>query len=271
MTWLTAVPSFPALNGYVVDQAKLFTSQETEVLSTSLHRHEQNTSNQVVVVTLNTLQGYDIADFGYQLGRHWGIGQKERDNGVLLLIAPHERKVRIEVGYGLEGALSDAIAHDIIDSKILPFFKQGEYYQGTKEGVSAILLAIEGQYKMTRSARSEDIPGLGFIVLFFLLLVLKLFPSGFVTEVREERVLPSVISGLIVGVATWLMFTLLVGTLIGIFITLMILFGYYRKDSGSHYKSTSGGFSDFGSSGGSFGGFSGGGGSFGGGGASGSW
>ena len=111
---LWAAPEFPELTGRVVDNANLMTAAQRQSLSQALASAEQNTSNQVVVVTLADLQGYEIADYGYQLGRHWGIGSKESDNGVLLIVAPNDRKVRIEVGYGLEGVLTDALSSVII-------------------------------------------------------------------------------------------------------------------------------------------------------------
>jgi len=118
---------FPALTGRVVDNANLLSAQQESRLTQQLASHEEATSNQVVVVTLPSLQGTSIDDFGYQLGRHWGIGQAGRDNGVLLIVAPNERKVRIEVGYGLEGDLPDAIARAIIDQNILPAFRRNDY------------------------------------------------------------------------------------------------------------------------------------------------
>ena len=101
----------------------------------SLKALEDKSSDQVVVVTLPSLQGFTIEDFGYQLGRHWGIGTKEKDNGVLLIVAPNERKVRIEVGRGLEPMLTDAMSNVIINGAILPRFRTGDYAGGIKEGV----------------------------------------------------------------------------------------------------------------------------------------
>lgn len=102
-TALWGAITFPTPNNsHVVDEAGLFSASQKVSLESTLSSHESATSNQIVVVTLTSLQGYDIADFGYQLGRTWGIGTKEHNNGVLLIIAPNERKVRIEVGYGLE-------------------------------------------------------------------------------------------------------------------------------------------------------------------------
>lgn len=117
--------------------------------------HEQSTANQIVVATVPDLQGYSIETYGYQLGRHWGIGQQDKNNGVLLLIAKSERKVRIEVGYGLEGELTDAISSSIIQNDITPHFKRGQFDAGTLKGVQSIVEAIGGTYKPPRSARKQ--------------------------------------------------------------------------------------------------------------------
>ncbi|MEJ2496965.1 MAG: TPM domain-containing protein [Sulfurovaceae bacterium] len=154
-TLLSAEPAFPELTSRVVDEATLFSAAQKAELESILENHENNTSNQIVVVTLKSLDGYDIRDYGLELGRAWGIGQKDKNNGVLLIIAPNERKVSIEVGYGLEGALPDATAKSIIDQEILPYFKEGDYFGGTKLGVGAIISAIKGEYAPYEFASSS--------------------------------------------------------------------------------------------------------------------
>jgi uncharacterized protein len=99
-----------------------------------------------VVATLPSLQDLTIEDFGYQLGRHWGIGQAGKDNGALLIVAPEEREVRIEVGYGLEGELTDALSRTIIESRILPHFRQDDFAAGIKAGVAGMIGALGGTY-----------------------------------------------------------------------------------------------------------------------------
>ena len=119
---------------------------------------EAKTTDQFVVVTLKSLQGTSIEDYGYRLGRHWQIGQKDKNNGVLLIVAPNERKVRIEVGYGLEGTLTDAISQLIIQNSILPRFKAGDFPGGIKRGVEDIVQVLSGdaeEYKQ-RAARAPD-------------------------------------------------------------------------------------------------------------------
>ena len=137
-----AAPKFPALTGRVVDEAGILSSQVRAQLTDMLAKQEQATTNQVVVATVKSLQGYEIRDYGYQLGRYWALGQKDKDNGVLLLVAPKERKVTIEVGYGLEGTLTDVLSNDIIQNHILPYFKKGDFDAGIVAGTQAILKVL---------------------------------------------------------------------------------------------------------------------------------
>lgn len=169
-----AAPEFPALTGRVVDKAGMLSADVEQALTQQLAEHEQATTNQIVVVTLPDLQGYTIEDFGYQLGRHWGIGRKESDNGALLLVAAAERKVRIEVGYGLEGALTDALASSIINGVILPQFRHGDFEGGIAQGVSAILAAVQGEYvNDDRAGNGDEQPrALSFWILLIILIVL---------------------------------------------------------------------------------------------------
>jgi uncharacterized protein len=135
---------FPPLTGRVVDEAGVLDSRTVGDLTLMLADHERTTGQQVVVVTLRSLQGSTIEDYGYQLGRHWGIGQKGANNGALLIVAPKEHKVRIEVGYGLEGTLTDAISSTIIQNYILPSFKHGDYSAGIVAGTTSILSVLGG-------------------------------------------------------------------------------------------------------------------------------
>jgi uncharacterized protein len=168
ITPVTAALNFPALSGRVVDNAGLLDQASSARLSRMLAEHEQQTSNQVVVVTLQSLQGTSIEDFGYQLGRHWGIGQKGKDNGVLLIVAPNERKVRIEVGYGLEDKLTDAYSSLIINQFILPQFKQGHYAQGIYVGVEKILGVLAGTYKPQPRRHRQSTPAAILFIIFIL-------------------------------------------------------------------------------------------------------
>jgi uncharacterized protein len=272
-----AAPSFPELRGRVVDQAKLLSPATRTDLEQKLASHEKNTSNQLVVVTLNSLQGYSIADYGYQLGRHWGIGQGELDNGVLLIVAPNERRVRIEVGYGLEGRLTDALANDIIQHRILPEFRRNHAEAGIVAGVEGILQVIDGAYQATPASSGHAQPNAennifnSFILVFFL----AIFVGEFISNLLGSRFK----SGLLMSAGAFVLGLLLVGLAVG-FIAAVLVFVFHvfiggggsggsGGSRGGRYGGYYGGYSGGGYSGG--GGFSGGGGSFGGGGASGGW
>ncbi|APG63670.1 methanol dehydrogenase [Sphingorhabdus lutea] len=244
-----AGPDFPKLSGRVVDQADLLSPAEEAALTQKLLLLENETQRQLVVATISDLKGYDISDYGYQLGRHWAIGDKERDDGVILIIAPSERKMRIEVGYGLEPILTDALSSDIIRNDITPYFKEGNLPAGINAGVdkiSTILkLSPEDRAKLAAKAaeRKKDNSGNGllffWIIIFIIFFIIPMFSRGKKgKKYRKGRhgTSPVIIWG---G-------------------------GFDDNDKG-------GGFGGFGGGGFGGGGFGGGGGGFGGGGASGGW
>ncbi len=152
---LLAAPSFPPLTGRVVDEAQALSPQTVTALEAKLKNHESQTENQIVVVILKSLNGYAIADYGYQLARHWGIGQKGKNNGVLFIVAPQDREMRIEVGYGLEGVLTDAKTKTIIERIVIPKFKEGKMDQGVEAGVDTIIQVLGGQ-EMAVPVDEED-------------------------------------------------------------------------------------------------------------------
>jgi uncharacterized protein len=233
-----AQPVFPELTGRVVDGAGLLGADERERLRIDLEALEAKSTDQLVVVTLPSLQGYEIEEFGYQLGRHWGIGQEGKDNGVLLIVAPNDRKVRIEVGRGLEPLLTDALSSMIVQNAILPAFRGGDFPAGIRAGVrdiSSVLLGDAEEVKaraMTRSDDQGDIIALIVIVIWLAIFLIILW-----SVIESSR---SGVKGK--GRRGW-----------------VSRGGGSRRSSGSGW------------SGGSGGGFSGGGGGFGGGGSSGSW
>lgn len=137
-TAFAADPKFPELTGRIVDTANLLSADDRVAIETDLAALEGKSSDQLVVVTLPSLQGFTIEEFGYKLGRHWGIGQKEQDNGVLLIVAPNERKVRIEVGKRLEPIMTDLMSKIVITNAILPQFRHGDFPAGIKAGVRDI-------------------------------------------------------------------------------------------------------------------------------------
>src|SRR5262245_19157479 len=139
-----AALEFPALSGRVVDEANILDPGARAALTDKLAALEAKTTDQVVVVTLKSLQGTSIEDFGVQLGRRWQIGQKDKNNGVLLIVVPSERQVRIEVGYGLEGALTDAVSRLIIENSIIPRFRANDIPGGIARGVDDIISVLTG-------------------------------------------------------------------------------------------------------------------------------
>ena len=248
---------FPALTGRVVDAANIIPDATEAELNAKLEALETQSQRQLVVATVPDLEGYDIADYGYQLGREWGIGDKERNDGALLIVAPNERKVRIEVGYGLEGYLTDALSALIIQNAILPRFRDNDYPGGIMAGTDAIIQQLQLPEDEARQIAQQ---------------------AG---EQRAEE------GGFPIGAIFWIAFLLF-------FFVLPMLRGRGRKrryrGKGRDFGDTvgdiilwevgsaivrgalSGGDDWGGGGGGGFGGgFSGGGGSFGGGGASGGW
>lgn len=184
--WLLALATvagaqdFPELTGRVVDAAEIYPDGDEPALVAKLESVEQETGRQFVIVTVPDLQGYDIADYGYQLGREWGIGDAERNDGVLLIVAPSERKVRIEVGYGLEGELTDAWSDYIIQSAIIPEFKAGDLPGGIDAGADGIIARIAPPEGMALAAsppvkEDDDIGTLAFIVVMFVLVFVMPF------------------------------------------------------------------------------------------------
>jgi uncharacterized protein len=237
-----AALDFPALTGRVVDEANVLDPATRAALNDKLAALETKSSDQLVVVTLKSLQGTSIEQYGVELGRRWQIGQKGTNNGVLLIVAPSERKVRIEVGYGLEGTLTDAVSRLIIENAIIPRFRANDIAGGITRGVDDIISVLTGdaaEWQQRAAQRPEATTQWGSIVV--LLLVIFVFGLVFLTlvgNIPRNRGSRRSRSGWSTG-SSW--------------------------GSGSSWSSgSSGGFSDGG-------GFSGGGGSFGGGGSSGSW
>lgn len=237
-----AAPKFPPLTGRVVDDARLLSPATEQRLSNELAALEDRTGHQLVVATVPDLQGYEIEDYGYQLGRAWALGRKGVDDGAILLVAPGERKVRVEVGYGLEPVLTDALSSLIIQRKVLPAFRDGDMEKGVVDGTEALIAQLglppEEARARAQSAITVQSPVAG-----------------------DRDAGPGLILAMIlVFVAISMVMRLLGGRGGGGFWWLL----WALMSSGSGGGRRGGGWS-------SGGGFSGGGGSFGGGGASGSW
>ena len=166
-----ADPKFPELTGRVVDNAGLLNAEQVRKLTIDLEALETKSTDQVVVVTLPSLQGFPIEEFGYKLGRHWGIGQEGKDNGVLLIIAPTERKVRIEVGRGLEPLLTDALTKLIIENGILPRFKSGDFPGGIRAGVRDIVAVLTGDAEELKVRARQSPQQTDQLVTFFIVAI----------------------------------------------------------------------------------------------------
>jgi uncharacterized protein len=242
-----AAPAFPTLTGRVVDDAGLLSERDQAELSAALAQFEHQTGDQIVVVTVKSLQELPIEDYGYQLGRHWGIGQKDKDNGALLIVAPNEREVRIEAGYGLEGELTDAQDRTIIETEIVPRFRQGDFAAGIKAGVAAMIETLGGTYNPAlppvQAREREQAPSPWPLIV--MLPIIAIFLLNFLSDRRRGSRYRGGYGGPII-----------------------IPGGWSNRGSGGGFGG--GGFGG-GGGGGSGGGFSGGGGSFGGGGATGRW
>lgn len=178
-----AASTFPALTGRVVDDANIIPAAVEAAIDGKLAAVEAKTGDQFVVVTLPSLQGYEIEDYGYQLGRHWAIGQQGKDNGLILIVAPNERAVRFEVGYGLEGTMTDALSRVIIESAILPRFRANDMAGGIERGVDDAIQVLTGdaaELQQLAERRPEEdgwweplIPFLIFLTVIILINVLR--------------------------------------------------------------------------------------------------
>ena len=241
---LALAQAFPPLTGRVVDGANLLKPDQRAALEAKLKAHEDKTTDQLVVATVPSLDGLTIEDYANRLFRHWRLGQAKTNNGALLLVAPKERKVRIEVGYGLEGALTDALSKVIITTAIAPQFQKGDFAGGIDAGTDAILSILTGdaeEWQRRAQVREDDSTAFDPLIAFMCLVILFIVITNLMAwrngrRFGRGRNPPWIIS---TGGTGW---------------------------SGGSSSGWSGGS---GSSGG--GGFSGGGGSSGGGGASGSW
>jgi uncharacterized protein len=144
--FVTGAADIPFLTGRVTDNAQILSPEVNRLLSDSLKMHEHRTTNQVAVLTIPTLEGESIEDYANRVFNEWKLGQKGKDNGVLILIVPSEKRMRIEVGYGLEGTLTDLVASRIIQYIMTPRFREGDYDGGITEGVLAVISILEGGY-----------------------------------------------------------------------------------------------------------------------------
>jgi uncharacterized protein len=283
---LGQMPQIPPLHARITDLAGVLSPEEVSSLESKLADLERTDSTQIGILIIPSLEGQPLEDYSIRVAEAWKLGQKGRDNGAILLVAMKDRQVRIEVGYGLEGTLTDARSFQVIQNEILPHFRQGDFYGGIDAGVTALIQVVRGVYqgpsqsRRTRSERSGTRLDWIVLMLFFLVPVLSWTGKwgGGVLGTGAGALLPHFLLGggflpMLIGGA--------VGGTIGMFLGGLIQAGagrhgvrrsglggpFWWGGGGSGFGG--GGFGGFGGGGG--GGFSGGGGSFGGGGSSGNW
>jgi len=263
----------PPLRGQVNDYASMLSPGAVQELEASLSAFEQSDSTQIVVLTVPTLGGENLEEYSIKVAEAWRIGQQKIDNGVILLIAKQERKVRIEVGRGLEGELTDLVSGRIIRGDIAPLFKSGDIDGGVKAGVASIMAVVKGEYTANPRDLGHARRSMHPIFTFVIFLMVACIFLGSISRILGGVVgaigLPIIAFLLFPGLAFLLLIGLGAGGfLLGLLLT--FLFGGGRGGGGLGGPFMLGGFgSGFG--GGDGGGFSGGGGGFGGGGASGDW
>jgi uncharacterized protein len=269
----------PALKGRVNDYGNILSSSTEQQLEAVLGELERTDSTQIVVLTIPSLEGDSLEDFSIRVADQWKIGQESKDNGAILLVSKNDRKLRIEVGYGLEGSLTDLISGRIIRDIIVPHFKRGDFDAGVSNGVQAMIQTVRGEFKVdaepVRVSRRHS-SGPDFFAILVIIFLVNMIG-------RLKRPLGAVSGGILFPIlgallfnAGFLMLLLLIpiGILGGLFLSMFgrpLSFGssYGAGRHGRASWTSGGGFGSFG--GGGFGGFSGGGGGFGGGGASGGW
>jgi len=237
------VPAKPDPPKLANDFAEMLTPEQEHALEAKLVAYNDSTSSQITVVTIGSLNGYDISEYALALGRKWGVGGKQYNNGIIVLVSREDRKARIEVGPGLEGAIPDITAKSIIDNAIVPNFRIENYYRGLDQATDLIIKAAAGEYKAPQGYGKKSGKGIGLGAIIFILIMLFLFSGMGGGRGRGGMMSRRGYGDIGAG---WI-----IGSLLG---------GAGRGG---------GGWSGGGGGGGGFGGF--GGGSFGGGGASGSW
>jgi len=230
----------------VNDYAGVLSTAQKQALEQKLVAFNDSSSTQIAIATLKSVGDYDINEYALELGRKWGVGQGAKNNGIMIVVAVGDRKISIQTGYGLEGALPDVYAKRIIENDIKPFFKTGNYYAGLDAGTTSIIKYTKGEYKADAKSITKNNSGSSLIIVIIIIVVIIILlkkGGGGGSQVIGGR-----------GASNALFWALLFGG------------GGNNRGNGSGFG---GGFGGGSSGGGGFGGF--GGGSFGGGGSSGSW
>ncbi|HBM45519.1 MAG: hypothetical protein UU10_C0035G0006 [Parcubacteria group bacterium GW2011_GWF1_40_6] len=278
---LFALPSYAYYSlgrpsGFVLDNAGVLSAEQKTLLETKLSEFEKSSSNEIAVAIIPNFDGDYIENFAVKLFEDWKIGKADKDNGILILIAIEDREMRIEVGYGLEGALTDSQAYWIINNSMKPWFQKGSYYLGINDAIEKIIGATKGEYVPSENASENNTSNIeNFLpaIFFFLFLMFDIFAMFFS---KSKSYWAGGVFGLVVGGAVGVFFlSLVTGTLLAILLGLLgLIFDYVVSRVIGHEKIkvfiSSGGISKWGGrGGGGFGGF--GGGHSGGGGSSGKW
>lgn len=267
---LASTPAWETLapDGSVTDHAEILSAADEAALEEALARFERETTNEIAVVTLGSLVGAPIEDVALHLGRRWGVGQEERDNGIVFLVAVEDREVRLEVGYGLEGAVPDAAANRIMESAIVPRFREGDYAGGIRDGLEALQQEIGGEYQAPARRQTDAVPVLSLFGIHFLVWGSLLFAR------TRSWWLGGILGGMVGAAAAlllrhwWPVPAFMLYGLVLDYLTSRFFYQHWTRGGragGWWFGGTGGGSSSRG------GGFSFGGGSFGGGGASGRW
>lgn len=273
-----AVPPKPA-DIPVVDQTGTLTAEQKAAIAVKIANERAQTGNQIAVLMVSSLEGDALEDFSLNVARDWGVGQKERNSGIVLLVVKDDRRVRIETGYGLEGALPDITANRIIRDRIRPAFQQNDYYAGINSGVDGIIIAIHGEKdpNLSQAAETHSTAGIPWEFLFFFGLMGFSWLGSVLARTKSwwaGGVIGGAI-GVIVGFIFGFMFvgivTIIILTIIGLLFDKAVSANYRSHSQHGDAPSwwAGGPFIGGGGSDGGFGGFGGGG--FGGGGASGDW
>jgi uncharacterized protein len=261
----TAQVAVPPLQGHVTDLTETFTAEQKATLEQQLTAFEAQKGSQLAVLLVPTTAPEAIEQYAIRVAEQWKLGRKKVDDGVILIVAKNDRSLRIEVGYGLEGALTDLTSKRIISESILPRFKQGDFFGGVVVGIEQIIKVVNGESlpePTGRSSRSDQ--SLRQLIPF--LFIVALGVGGVLRRVMGN-VPGSLITGIVVTAVAWLVVgTLLIAVLAGAAAALVTLLGIssLHHGMGGHYRGGRGGW-------GGGGGFRGGGGGFGGGGSSGRW
>jgi uncharacterized protein len=261
----------PPNDGFVTDVANALTDEQKAALSQTLTQYQKDTSNEIAILVLPNLSGMAIEDVGVTVGRAWGIGDKQKNNGILIIVALEERETRMEVGYGLEGAVPDLVAKGIIEEDMAPAFRQGDYFGGLTAAIASLQKHIAGEYTADRYTKTD---ASGFGGFFFFLVIIGIQISAAWLGRTKSYWLGGVLGGVLGIILILFSFSFFVvpalvvaGLAFDFVVSRMMPPPGRRGRRGGGF----GGFGGGGFGGGSMGGGGFGGGSFGGGGASGKW